>query len=346
MRLPSLNINDFRYSGLLGGAQAGIPSWAFAGSTIDLDFANGRFWGAPSGNFSIARIGSNATDLLPTSASGASFRTFGPNTFRVTPGLGVLIEESRINFLLNSTAPVTQTTQSLAVGTYTLWVNGSGSATPSAGTATITGPASATNGSPNTFNVTVAGTVNVTVSGSLNAFQLELGGAATLYAGSSLVITGATIGVRAADNINFINTAYNIVSSNAFSAIFSCMRLPATNDVILIGPNNTGGLSLEDRDVTNHDFTQGLSSVAFLALSTTTLTTGVMTQAGMTFNPGLNAVKVGSGALATSASTTPQTVASVYGLGNAINARYFNGYFGRISLFATPLSNAALGALV
>jgi hypothetical protein len=63
----------------------------------------------------------------------------------------------------------------LTTGTYTLHVVGSGSAIASNGTGTITGAATATQGSDNTFTVTVAGTVTITVTGTLTFFQLEAG---------------------------------------------------------------------------------------------------------------------------------------------------------------------------
>lgn len=127
------------------------------------------------------RANNNATDGLFTAASGASFNTFLANIPRINTTNGLLIEPLRANNLLNSSAPVTQTTASLGVGTYWLWVNGSGSATPSAGTATGAGFAAATQGAPSTFTISVAGTVVVTVSGSLNRFQLEAGGDASSY---------------------------------------------------------------------------------------------------------------------------------------------------------------------
>lgn len=110
--------------------------------------------------------------------------------------LGLLIEPTRTNYLLNSTTPATQTTGSLGTGTYTLSCEGPGSVTPSAGTATITGAGAATEGSPNTFTVTVAGTVTVTKTGTLTAFQLE---EALTLRPSSLIITGATTATRAGD---------------------------------------------------------------------------------------------------------------------------------------------------
>jgi hypothetical protein len=152
------------------------PGWVQNGASTDLDFADSQYYGGSLSNLlQISRTATNATatDLLPTSPAGATYNTYAPNTLRITPGVGLLIEEIRINYLLNSTAPATQTTASLATGTYTLWVNGSGSATMSSGTGTGCGTGVATNGTPVTFTITIAGTCTVTVAGSLNAFQLE-----------------------------------------------------------------------------------------------------------------------------------------------------------------------------
>src|SRR6185295_3600475 len=86
------------------------------------------------------------------------------------------------------------TTASLATGAYTLWVNGTGTATSSAGTAVGTGFGVASQGVVNNFTLTGAGTVTITVAGSLNAFQLELGAG-----GTSLIVTAGVVATRAAD---------------------------------------------------------------------------------------------------------------------------------------------------
>lgn len=181
----------------------GVPA------TVDIDFADGRYFqvGQPAGaalsqllTVTRAQTGSYTTNLLPTAAIGFPYATFAANIPRLLPGAGLISEEARTNLLLNSTTPVTQTTASLGIGTYTLWVNGSGTATPSAGTATISGASAASNGAPNTFTVSVAGTVVITVVGSLNAFQLELG-----TFGTSLIVTAGATQARAADVMKLTN---------------------------------------------------------------------------------------------------------------------------------------------
>jgi hypothetical protein len=192
-----LGIDDVRSAG-------GVPVWVLNGNgvfaSLDYDFLNGRYYqtgiqvsGSPT-NFATVSRASSGTNLLPTSASGATIVTFGSNAARVTSGLGLLVEEARTNLLLNSTVPATQTTGSLNTGAYTLWVNGSGSATMSAGSGTGCGTGAASQGSAVNFTITIAGTCTVAVAGSLNAFQLELG-----TFGTSMIVTAGVTVARAAD---------------------------------------------------------------------------------------------------------------------------------------------------
>lgn len=131
---------------------------------------------------------STATDGLYTDAAGSGFNSFATNVPRINATTGLLTENNRTNFLLNSAAPATQTTASLSATSYTLWVIGTGTATVTAGTAVGTGFGTASAGAPNTFSITSAGTVTVTVAGSLTRFQLENAG----YANSYIPTTGAT----------------------------------------------------------------------------------------------------------------------------------------------------------
>lgn len=156
--------------------------------------------------------GSTPPQISCTRGSSATYfdssgvlQTAGNNVARVgynstgTTCLGLLIEGSCTNFLLNSGAPATQTTASLAVGFYCLWITGTGSATSSAGTAVGTGFGAATSGSPNFIHVTTAGTVTVTVSGSPSTFQLE-----NQSFPSSYIATTGTTATRSADQITIL----------------------------------------------------------------------------------------------------------------------------------------------
>lgn len=191
-------------SGFDGGINGGgsfLP-----GAAIDMNFQTGQYFGRFPADLTVVRA-SNKTDLLPTSPSGFVFTTFGNNIAAITSGLGLSVEESRTNQLLNSTVPATQTTGILAATAQTLWVNGSGTATLSNGIATgCVGVA--TNGVPVTFTPTI-GTCIVTVTGSLNAFQLEAG-----IFGTSLIVTAAATATRAADVIT-------LTSPPAFGAAYS-----------------------------------------------------------------------------------------------------------------------------
>jgi len=180
-------------AGVVGPPGPGCPAPC---PIIALDFIHNA---AAAAQLTVTRTAANgATDLLPTSPSGAAYRTFADNTPRITPGLGLLVERGVTNVLKNSTAPATQTTGNLSVATWVLWVNGSGSATMGSGTGVGCGTGVATQGSPISFAITTTGTCTVTVSGSLNAFQLETA-AFTPATGTSLIITGAAQQARSGE---------------------------------------------------------------------------------------------------------------------------------------------------
>lgn len=176
---------------------------------LDFDFKGGVYFGDVIGSITCSRTATSATDLLPTSPLGASFNTFGANTLRITPGKGLLVEEARTQYLATPGTPATQTTAALAAGAYILWVNGSGSATASNGTATIAS-SNATNlvaaqGRPAGFTVSSPGTVVITVTGSLNQFQLENDPAGVGLPTSFI----SAIGTRDADVVSTTGTTIN-----------------------------------------------------------------------------------------------------------------------------------------
>ncbi len=166
---------------VIGGSvniSAPVHYWPLAGDLIDRT-------GTTTG--STTHAGTNRTyrnDSNEPIAIGANV----PRFELVGGYRALLIEPARTNYFLNSTAPVTQTTESLGTGTYTAWIDGTGSATVAANTATITGGGAATDGSPLTFVVTGAGTVDVTIAGGPTRGQVEGGPVATSF----IVTTGAT----------------------------------------------------------------------------------------------------------------------------------------------------------
>jgi len=126
-------------------------------------------------------------------------QTAAANTCRVE-NAGLLVEGPSTNNLLNSGAPVTQTTASLATGSYTGWVEGTGSLAFTVGTAVATGlPCTATTGVANDchFTITGAGTIVATVTGSLTLEDLE-----PLAFRSSYIATAGTAASRSADAVS------------------------------------------------------------------------------------------------------------------------------------------------
>jgi hypothetical protein len=211
--------------------------------SIDLNFSTGQYW---SGSV-IASVtslltdtrSSPATNLQKISTSGFGYSSFTNNVLRITPGIGLLGEyATRTNYLLNSNVPVTQTTGTLPATTYQLWVNGSGSAAMSAGTATGCGTGTASQGSSVQFVISVAGTCTVTVSGSLNFFQIENGGYPT-----SGIVTGGSTASRSGETIQFSGALLTLSQASQGSMfIFTSSAESIVTPVRVVG-SSTGSNS-------------------------------------------------------------------------------------------------------
>ena len=197
----------------------------------------------------------NTTDLLPSSRPTpvGSINQFAANTPRLTPSLGLLVEGTRTNLLINATAPATQSPSLAASTAYTLWINGSGSA---AVTANATcGAGTASQGNPYSFTTTAtAGTCTVTPSGSVNAFQLEAG-----VAGSSLIVTAGASAARNADVVTMTSPA-------AVGAAYTLLTAVTFNMPIGFTANQ---LHVQMDDGTNTNITRGLRVAASGSLTAT-----------------------------------------------------------------------------
>lgn len=312
----------------LGGS--GIPSWVLPGATVSMDVANNRYYGGTQASLiSIARA-SSKTNLLPSSASGFAYSTFLSNVLAVTPTLGALIETSAAtNLFLNSTAPVTQTINLATTGSYTLWVNGSGSAAIAANTATITGAGTSTNGTPVTVNCTVAGTVDITITGSLNAVQLEKSAF-----GTSFVVTAGVSATRAADTVTLIGAADTIIQSNVFSLVMAVGGSPNTNPHLL--RDNTANYDLKFNGVPSQTGIVAVANAQTLSGGLGSGSIGSAAKFGFAIGAGGGSLVGNNGTLITNASavwagTSPNNL--LFG---------YMGYLSKLDLFPSKIADATL----
>lgn len=317
-----------------GVGDVNTPGWVLSGASIDLDFANGLYFGCatpPTDCLSITRA-SNATDLVPASASGYAYNTYGSNAMAISPTFGLYIFEARTNFLLNSAAPATQTTGSLANGTYTLWVNGSGTATMSAGTATGCGTGAASQGTPVNFTTSgTAGTCVVTVGGSLNAFQLELGSFGTSF----IVTTGATA-TRAADVLRPINAAFTLADAIT-SSIVSNIATFGTTTAMVNGTNN--GAEFKSFWSNTTTVVSTMNGVALNA----TIGASQSAKIGVASDPSGHSLVGNNGTVTSDANTwiSPGNAA----IGSTGVSLWLNGPLRRQTYFGLRIGNVALKAL-
>ena len=311
-----------------------VPSTC-SGCDIDLGFATNQYFGCtPATCLTITRA-SSKTDLLPSAGAGATYNTFSNNVFAITPGVGLLIEEARTNQLLNSTAPVTQTTGALAATAQTLWVNGSGSATLSNGTATGCA-GTATNGTPITFTPT-AGTCTVTVTGSLNAFQLEAGAF-----GTSLIVTAGATATRAADLVQFAGTLNTLVGAAQGSWYSKTLNVKnTTNGVLWSRRVNVDDVILASATTSSVRAASGVRETA--TIGSGSYSTGVVNTVN-TWNASGTALVANNGTVASSGFTYGTFFSNATGLGSD-QSNYQDGYTQRFMGFSTALSNAAAQTL-
>jgi hypothetical protein len=224
------------------------------------------------------RANNTATDGLYTDAAGSGFNTFLANAPRINTTTGLLVENAGTNFLLNSGVAVTQTTGSLATGTYTLWTIGTGTATSSAGTGTATGLGVASAGVPNVFTVTVAGTFIVTVAGSLTRFQLEKSAYPTSY-----IPTTAGAATRAVDSGTLPTGAWFNAVEGTLVVDFMQRQINTTVDLpnLQTDVSNTLVSRIANAGITMFSFVANVNSGQFNA--TGSISANIKQKLGMTY---------------------------------------------------------------
>lgn len=114
------------------------------------------------------------SEYIPTSGAAVSkWFTTRLDGSPIYPAPRLLMEGQSTNYFLQSGTPANHTSPSCPTGTYTLWLNGSGSVAVAAGTAVGSKWGTATESAPVTVTITTAGTVVFTVSGTVTRAQFE-----------------------------------------------------------------------------------------------------------------------------------------------------------------------------
>ena len=326
-----------------GTTAAGLVAMMAAGNTLRAPAPSlglNSLSGALDPSITFTR-GSTATyrDSTGTRQTAAINAPRFDNTAAGVP-LGLLIEESRQNVFLNSGAPGTQTV-TLTVGSWTVWMEGTGSVTSSAGTATATGYGAAVNGTPNVLNVTVGGTVILTVAGGPTLAQCENGAFATSY----IPTTGSPV-TRSADNavISTLTPWFN-ASAGTMYAESDALVTSGTNFVWTFSDN-----SISNR-INIYTAATAAMEMNTAGVSQASISTGVPMTANVPFRTAaawaLNDVAATGGGLTPTldASATIPTVDRLYLGGHWTGALPLNGHLRRLNYWPSRLPDVLLRSI-
>jgi lysophospholipase L1-like esterase len=266
---------------------------------------------------------------------------------------GLLIEEQATNFLLNSLSPANQTV-TLSTGSFTLWMEGTGSVAVAAGTAVGTGFGTASNstgigtyGTFVPFTITTAGTVTVTITGSVTAFQLETGSGPT-----SMITTTSAAATRAADNFNLISFPWNSLEGTLVVDSMIGVTPSAVRKILAITQSSGSEAELVDMfyaaNVRQTNVRSANTVVAMLNQVSTTMP--------MTLYRMATAMKLDDYALAINGTLVgtdtsgamPAGVLDTIALGRRSlnnNSQYLNGWIRKQSYYPTRLTNSQIQSL-
>jgi hypothetical protein len=240
--------------------------------------------------------------------------------------LGLLIEESRTNLLLNSATLSTQSVTTSATA-YTLSFYGTGTVTLS-GSATA-GPLVGTNDKQRvslTFTPT-AGTLTLTVSGSVRYANLEAGSFAT-----SWISTAGASRTRAADSATVTGASFTAFWNATAGTLYRETRvdgglLGSAAAVASTKVDGTAGNAIEMRYVRDNPVTGAYQDVTGVTASVTQFDTANLPAAhGRTYRQALAfaandiATSVDGGTVGTDASATLPTVTSMTVLSSAASS--------------------------
>lgn len=269
---------------------------------------------------------------------------YSPTTFAP---LGLLIEETKTNLLLNSLINGTNlSTQSVTLSAvaYTLSFYGSGSITITGGaSATVTGAGAYPSRKTYTFTPT-AGATTFTVSGTVQYAQLETG----LFA-TSFIPTAGTSAIRNADVVQMTGTNFSswfssaaagafVVQGDSFRATSQAAHFYSIDDGT--ANNRFWCYATIGSGITSRITTSG-SLVYDQVLGSAPANTVVKTTTGFALNNTNSGVEGAVGTTDTSVSIPTVTVANI---GANVGQVYLNGHIQLFQFFPQRLTNAELQA--
>ena len=258
---------------------------------------------------------------------------------------GILIEEARVNELVNSLIDGTNlTTQTVVVtaAVRTLSFYGTGEIILSgAASATVTGTGAYPSRQTLTFTPT-AGILTLTVTGTVSFAQLELGGFAT-----SFIPTAAVSVTRNADVVSMTGTnfsswfnasegtflaQYDRIAVKRFSRVFAAANVTESEQITLIS-----GLQADGRENGNI----AVNSVNNILYPGNTPAANVVSLFSLAYKTGSSAASLNASAVATSATAFSNPAPSQLNIGSIVaSGQYLNGHVQKLMYWPQRITNA------
>jgi hypothetical protein len=279
----------------------------------------------------------NSSGVIQSSAINSPRFDYDPVTLQ---SKGLLIEEQRINLLLNSFINGTSlSTQSVTVAAvaHTISFYGTGTITlTGAAVATVTGTGVYPNRQTLTFTP-IAGVLVCTVSGSVQYAQLEAGAFATSF----IPTAGATV-TRSPDDANMTGTNYSSwynPTAGTLSAQFSFLSrtLTGTTPIVYNGSANGRWSYLSNASARMFDATNTATAGNIATPTAVNKTASALSSAGM-------AISLNGAAPGTSAYVGTFGSQDALNIGNGAGV-YINGHIRQIIYYNTRLPNTTLRVL-
>lgn len=298
-----------------------------------VDFTKGEI--PATMTFSRASGGSifNASGTLTTKSANEPRFDHDPVTLQ---SRGLLIEEQRTNYLLNSTAPATQTV-TLAAGNYTLWVAGTGSCSAAAGTAVGSGFGTANASTVVTFAITTAGTVVFNVTGTLLRFQCENGAFATSH-----IVTTGVAATRSAELCSVPLGPWFNHKEGTWLVECVAGTLMGSRMILMIGSSNTNAITMGGFP-TNNSFTIRVDNVvvANQSFSSAPAVSALCRMAGA-YAVGSSQSAVNGTTSSVAANASVPAGSNILRIGSRQADQMFNGWIRRVVYVPTLLTAAQL----